>query len=128
MNVEQVREYCLSLRGVTEHFPFDDVSLVFKVEGKMFALLSLDEIPSHISLKCDPDLVIQLREKFRGVEPAWHFNKKYWNTLYLESDLDDCLIQWCLRHSYCEVLKKLPKRVQQNYHDLLSQEAIPTQL
>lgn len=128
MNVEQAREYCISLRGVTEHFPFDDVSLVFKVENKMFALLSLDTLPAQLFLKCDPDLAIQLREKFSGIEPAWHFNKKYWNQISLERDVDDELITWCVKHSYCEVLKKLPKRIQQNYQDLLSQQTIPTQL
>lgn len=115
MNVEAVREYCISLQGVTEHFPFDDVSLVFKVEGKMFALLSFTEIPPHISLKCDPDIAILLRDRFEGVVPAWHFNKRYWNRVYVESDVTENLVKWCIRHSYNEVLKKLPKRIQQHY-------------
>lgn len=115
MNVEAVREYCISLKGVTEHFPFDDVSLVFKVEGKMFALLSFTEIPPHLSVKCDPDIAILLRDRFAGVVPAWHFNKRHWNRVYIESDVEEELVKWCIRHSYGEVLKKLPKRIQQDY-------------
>ena len=76
MNVETVREYCLNKKGVTESFPFDDVSLVVKVMNKMFALIDLEEA-NHIALKCDPEKAIELREHYSGIEGAYHFNKKY---------------------------------------------------
>ncbi len=75
MNIEEIREYCLSKPGVTEGFPFNDTALVFKVAGKMFALLDLSEDSRGISLKCDPELTIELREQHPEVTPAWHFNK-----------------------------------------------------
>jgi len=75
MNIEEIREYCLSKPGVTEGFPFNDTALVFKVMGKMFALLDLSEARHGISLKCDPELAIELREQHSDVTPAFHFNK-----------------------------------------------------
>ena len=75
MNIEEIREYCISKPGVTEGFPFNDTALVFKVAGKMFALLDLSEDSRGISLKCDPELAIELREQHPEVTPAWHFNK-----------------------------------------------------
>ena len=78
MDIETLREYCLTFADVEETFPFDDVSLVFKVKGKMFLLLPLDA-PEWVSMKCDPERAIDLRERYAGVAPAWHFNKKHWN-------------------------------------------------
>ena len=75
MNFEEIRKYCISKQGVTEDFPFNDTALVFKVAGKMFALLDLSEESRGISLKCDPELAVELREKHSEVTPAWHFNK-----------------------------------------------------
>ena len=75
MNVEEIRKYCISKPGVTEGFPFDDTALVFKVAGKMFALLDLSDDSRGISLKCDPELAIELREQHYEVTPAYHFNK-----------------------------------------------------
>lgn len=89
MNIEEAREYCLSLYNVTESFPFDDMNLVFKVENKMFALLSLDAEEIHLALKCDPAKAEELRERYHAVEPAWHFHKKYWNDVYLERDMKE---------------------------------------
>lgn len=117
MNIEEVREYCLSLKGVTECFPFDDVSLVFKVEGKMFLLLPLDADEPHLSLKCNTDYVEELRERFTAVEPAFHFNKKYWNSIYLERDMEDKVIQYWIHHSYREVIAKLPKKTRDLYNE-----------
>ena len=88
MNIEEVREYCLSLKNTIECFPFDEVSLVFKVENKMFLLLPLDAEEPHVSLKCSTDYVEELRERYTAVEPAYHFNKKYWNSIYLDRDMD----------------------------------------
>lgn len=117
MNIEEVREYCLSLKNVTECLPFDDVSLVFKVENKMFLLLPLDALEPCLSLKCSTDYVEDLRERFKAVEPAWHFNKKYWNTIYLERDMGDEDIKYWIRHSYREVIAKLPKKIRDLYNE-----------
>ena len=93
MNIEEVREYCLSLKNTIECFPFDEVSLVFKVENKMFLLLPLDAEEPHVSLKCSTDYVEELREHYTAVEPAYHFNKKYWNKVCFALDADDRLIE-----------------------------------
>lgn len=117
MNIEFAREYCLSLKNVTECFPFDEVSLVFKVENKMFLLLPLDAEEPKISLKCNPDYTEELRERYNAVEGAYHFNKKYWNTIYLERDIPDEEIKHWIRHSYREVIAKLPKKIRETYHE-----------
>ncbi len=81
MNIEEIREYCLARPGVTEGFPFNDTALVFKVMGKMFALLDLSENSRGISLKCDPQMAVEMRDRYPEVTPAYHFNKKHWNTV-----------------------------------------------
>ena len=111
MNVETIREYCLSKKGVTESFPFDNVSLVMKVMDKMFALIDLEGANS-ISLKCDPERAIELREHYAGIEGAYHFNKKYWNGVY------DKLIKELVDHSYEEVIKKFTKKLRAEYDAL----------
>jgi predicted DNA-binding protein (MmcQ/YjbR family) len=113
LNVEELREYCISLDGATESFPFDDVSLVFKVENKMFALLPLDEPELQIAVKCDPEKAIDLRDHYAAVTPARHFNKTYWNTIYLNRDMSDKTVKQWICHSVDEVVKKLPKRLQE---------------
>jgi len=120
MNIEELREYCLSIKDVEECLPFDDVSLVFKVMGKMFALLPLDSDVLSISVKCDPDIAIELRDRYEAVEGAYHFNKKYWNTLYPNRDLDDKEIKKWVLHSVDEVIKKLPLAKQKEYQNSLS--------
>ncbi len=112
MNIEDVREYCLSKKGVTEGFPFSDTALVFKVAEKMFALLDLTEDSRGISLKCDPELAIELREQFSDVTPAYHFNKKHWNGISLLGNISDNLIKEWIDHSYTIVVKGLPKSKQ----------------
>ena len=79
MNIEEYREYCIGKPGVTEGFPFDLNTLVFKVMGKMFALTNVDLFVS-INLKCDPDYAIELREQYEGIKPGYHMSKKHWNT------------------------------------------------
>lgn len=116
MNVEELHQFCISRKGVTESFPFDDVSLVFKVEGKMFALLPLDAPELSIALKCDPERAVELREKYHCVEGAFHFNKKYWNTIYLNRDMRDEEVKGWIEHSIDEVVKKLPKRIRDAYY------------
>lgn len=117
MDVEIIREYCLSKKGVTESFPFDDISLVMKVMNKMFALIDLEEANS-ITLKCDPERAIELRERYSGIEGAYHFNKKYWNGVYFDADVDDKLIKELVDHSYEEVIKKFTKKMRAEYDAL----------
>jgi predicted DNA-binding protein (MmcQ/YjbR family) len=107
MNIEELREYCLSKKDVTEDFPFDETTLVFKVRGKMFALTDLEDDLS-INLKCDPDLAIELREKYPAVLPGYHLNKKYWNTVIIDGSFPDRLIREWIDHSYEMVIRKLP--------------------
>lgn len=111
MNIESLREYCLSKKEVTESFPFGDTTLVFKVFDKMFALVNLDEDLS-VNLKCDPEKAIELREKYSAVLPGYHMNKTYWNTIMVDSTVPDNLIKEWIDHSYEEVVKALPKNKQ----------------
>jgi len=87
MNIEQIREYCLKKKGVTEEFPFDEETLVFKVMGKMFVLASLDSVPLQFNFKCDPEKAIELREKYEAVQPGYHMNKKHWNTVIIDGSI-----------------------------------------
>lgn len=109
MNTEEIRDYCLSKPGVTEGFPFNDTALVFKVAGKMFALLDLSEDSKGITLKCDPELAIELRERHPEVTPAWHFNKKHWNSIHLDGSITNYQLMEWIDHSYEIVVKGLPK-------------------
>lgn len=108
MNIEEFREYCLLKKGVTEEFPFDEVTLVFKVCGKMFSLTGLDEAFS-INLKCDPEKAIELREKYEAVIPGYHMDKKHWNTINMDDSISDKLIKEWIDHSYNLVAEKLTK-------------------
>lgn len=117
MDVESVREYCLGKKAVTEGFPFDETSLVVKVMDKMFALISLDSA-DRISLKCDPEYALELREKYDGVEGAYHFNKKYWNQVFFDRDVDGKLLKQLIDHSYDEVIKKFTKKTRAEYDRL----------
>jgi predicted DNA-binding protein (MmcQ/YjbR family) len=110
MDVEQLREYCLSKKGVTESFPFDDTALVFKVCGKMFALLGLDS--GWLNLKCDPDKAIELREQYPAVLPGYHMNKQQWNTIMLDGSVPSQLICGWVDDSYSLVVQKLTKKLQ----------------
>ena len=113
MNNEEIREYCLSKPGVTESLPFNDTVLVFKVMDKMFALLDLSEDSRGITLKCDPDLANQLREQYPEVTPAWHFNKRHWNSIKTDNSVSDDKIKEWIIHSYKLVVSGLPKKIQQ---------------
>ncbi|MDR2469970.1 MAG: MmcQ/YjbR family DNA-binding protein [Tannerella sp.] len=117
MNIEEVRFYCLSLKNTTESFPFDDVSLVFKVENKMYLLLALDSLEPVISVKCDPEDAEMLRARYAAVTSAWHFNKKYWNSIYLNRDMPRADIEHWILHSYREVIGKLPRRIREKYEN-----------
>ncbi len=117
MDIETAREYCLSKKAVTECLPFDDTSLVMKVMGKMFALIDL-ESANKLFLKCDPEYALELRERYSAIEGAYHFNKKYWNQLFLDGGLSDKLIKHLIDHSYEEVLKKFTKKMRTEYEAL----------
>ena len=109
MDLEQIREYCISKPGVTEGFPFNDTALVFKVMGKMFALLDLSEDSRGLTLKCEPELAIELREQHPEVIPAWHFNKQHWNGVDLTGNVSPHKIKEWIDHSYTIVAESLPK-------------------
>lgn len=113
MDIEILRQYCLQKAGVTEGFPFDEVTLVFKVMGKMFALLALDANPKQINLKCDPERAIQLRSEYDTIKPGYHMSKVHWNTLVLDGSLPAALVHNLIDHSYELVKSSLPKKVQE---------------
>ena len=100
MDLAEFREYCLIKPGATEGTPFGPDVLVFKVRGKMFALAALDELPTTVNLKCDPDLALDLRDRYEQVRPGYHMNKKHWNTLVLSGQLTWDEVQHLIRHSY----------------------------
>ena len=112
MNIEDFRTYCLSQKGVTEEFPFGEDTLVFKVMGKVFALTGLDSEEFKVNLKCHPDRAIELREEFSAIQPGYHMNKKHWNTVKLDTELDKQLIKGWIDDSYDLVIASLPKKTQ----------------
>ena len=105
MDLEQFREYCLRKPGAAEGTPFGEDVLVFKVGGKMFALAALDEIPATANLKCDPDLALELRDRYEQVRPGYHMNKKHWNTVELGGEIPDLDLRKMVDHSYELVVK-----------------------
>lgn len=111
MDIEHYRNHCISKAGVTESFPFDSNTLVFKVMGKMFALCDVNNFES-INLKCDPELAIELREQYEGVTPGYHMSKVHWNTVLTDGGIDDRLICEWIDMSYNLVVKSLTKKVQ----------------
>jgi predicted DNA-binding protein (MmcQ/YjbR family) len=110
MNIEEFYTYCLQKKGVTEHFPFDQQTLAFKVVGKIFALTDVISFNS-INLKCNPEKAIELRERFLAIQPGFHMNKKHWNTVILNEDVDDQLLKELIDHSYFLVFQSLPKKI-----------------
>jgi predicted DNA-binding protein (MmcQ/YjbR family) len=115
MNLETYYEYCLSKKGVTEHFPFDEDTLVFKVGGKLFALSSLlqwEKGQPSVNLKCDPERAQELRAQYDAIKPGFHMNKKHWNTIKINADVSDALIKELINHSYELVFKNLSKKIQ----------------
>lgn len=112
MNIETLREYCISKSGVTESFPFGEDTLVFKVSNKIFLLTNLSS-PQTFNVKCDPEKAIALREEFEDVQPGYHMNKKHWNTVSIVGTLSDRQVFEMIDHSYELILKSLPKNIQQ---------------
>ena len=117
MNIESIREYCLSLPMASEDMAFGDEYLLFRVCGKIFACYGFVR-EDYFVLKADPDYSIDLRDRYSEIEPAWHWNKKYWNQLRLSGDLKDDMIKSLIRNSYAEVVKKLPKRTKIEYPEI----------
>lgn len=117
MNIEELREYCLSKKGTEETFPFDEVTLVFKVMGKMYALTGLDR-DLFVNLKCDPEKAIELREEYDSVLPGYHMNKKHWNTVNIDGSIPTSKIHEWIDHSYNLVVKSLTKALRAELDNL----------
>ena len=117
MNLESIRKYCFSLKGVEEDMPFDDITLVFKVMGKIFVLTDTEGELS-INLKCDPGKAIELRASYPAVQPGYHMNKAHWNTVYCDGSIDDELIYEWIKHSYNMVVNKLPAKLREELKNL----------
>lgn len=121
MNLETYYEYCLSKKGVSEHFPFDADTLVFKVGGKMFALSSLKQWEKgepSVNLKCDPDKAQELRAQFDDIKPGFHMSKLHWNTIAINQGVSDKLLKELIDHSYELVFKSLTKKIQSEILEL----------
>jgi predicted DNA-binding protein (MmcQ/YjbR family) len=115
MNIQNLYEYCLSKKGVTEHFPFDTDTLVFKVGGKMFCLTSLKDWENNIptlNLKCDPEKAQELRADYQAVKEGYHMSKTHWNTVSYNSDISNKMILELINHSYDLVFNSLTKKLQ----------------
>ena len=112
MNIEELRDYCLSKKGATECFPFDEATLVFKVMGKIFAITGLERQPAAVNLKCDPERSAELREEYGGViTGAFHMNKLHWNTVELDQNIPIGLLRGLIDESYNLVVLKLTKKL-----------------
>lgn len=122
MHIEQLRDFCIAKKGVTEHFPFDETTLVFKVMNKMFLLTGLnnwEKGEQKMNLKCDPEWSEELRGAYEGIHPGWHMNKRLWNTVTLNSsDVSDDLARELINHSYDLVVKGLTKKLQKELEEL----------
>ncbi len=121
MNLETYYEYCLSKKGVTEHFPFDEDTLVFKVGGKMFALSSLSQWEKgqpSVNLKCDPERAEELRAEYEDIQPGFHMSKTHWNTISINASVSDALVKELIDDSYELVFKSLTKKLQSEIQEL----------
>lgn len=110
LNRNDLRDYCMSMTGVYEEFPFGPQAAVYKVKAKMFALIPVDENPQTISLKCDPIEAAILRQNYESVIPGYHLNKKHWNTVTVNGDIEDEYIREMIEDSYILVKQKLKKK------------------
>lgn len=122
MHIEELRDFCISKKGVTEHFPFDETTLVFKVMNKMFALTGLvswENLEETVNLKCDPEKATILRGEYEGINPGFHMNKKHWNTITINrSDVSDKLVFELINHSYDLVVEGLTKKDKKYLNEL----------
>lgn len=119
MNIEEVRDYCLSLPMVTEDLAFGDEHLLFRIMNKIFACVSF-ELQDYVTMKCDPELAVEIRDLYTEIKPAWHWNKKYWNQVNIRGNLSQDFIKSLIRHSYSEVVKKLPKKYSLEFPEITS--------
>ena len=110
MNAEEIRDFCIAKPGVGEGFPFGEDTLVFKVNGKMFLLVSLTATPLQFNAKCDPEKAIALREEFDCISPGYHMNKQHWNTIIIDHTLNQKQLKELIGHSYELVLKPKKKK------------------
>lgn len=117
MNIEEFRDYCISKKGVTEAFPFDKNTLVFKVMGKMFALADVETF-DFINLKSDPEKAVELREKYQGIKPGYHMSKVHWNSVYVNADVADGLILQLIDESYSLIVSSLTKKLKEELKQL----------
>ena len=120
MNLEIYYEYCLSKKGTTEHFPFDQDTLVFKVGGKMFALSSLiqwEKGEPSVNVKCDPDYALELRAQYSDIQPAFHMSKVHWNTIAINNEVSDKLVKELIDDSYELIFTSLTKKLQSEILD-----------
>jgi predicted DNA-binding protein (MmcQ/YjbR family) len=113
MNVETLREYCLSKKAVTEDFPFGESTLVFRVKNKIFLLVSLDSTPLQFNAKSEPDKAVELREQYDAVQPGYHMNKKHWNTVVIDGSIPSALIKEMIDDSYNLIVESLPKKLRE---------------
>lgn len=111
MNIEELRTYCLSKKGVTEDLPFGPDTLVFKVLDKIFLLTGMGN-PLQFNVKCDPEKAVSLRDEFPCVKPGYHMNKKHWNTITVDGSVSEKLLNEWINHSYEQVVSGLPKSKQ----------------
>ncbi len=111
MHMEQLREFLLSFPAVTEEEPFGPEVVVYKVLGKMFALVDYDSVPPTMNLKCEPDRALDLRDDYEAIRPGYHMNKRHWNTLDLNGSIPSQLVSELIRHSYALVVESLPRRL-----------------
>jgi predicted DNA-binding protein (MmcQ/YjbR family) len=109
MDIAALYEYCRNKKGVTEGFPFGEDVLVFKVMGKMYALMNLEDVPPRINLKCDPVRALELREQYDAVLPGYHMNKQHWNTVVSDGSIPGDLVRELIDHSYELIVRSLKK-------------------
>jgi predicted DNA-binding protein (MmcQ/YjbR family) len=117
MDLETIRKYCLAKKSSTESFPFGESTLVFKVSGKIFLLMSLDSLPLQFNVKCEPEKAEELREANRSVIPAFHMNKKHWNTIILDGQINAKQIREMIDDSYSLVVRSLPLKERKKLGD-----------
>jgi predicted DNA-binding protein (MmcQ/YjbR family) len=113
MDASDLRTWCLQHPGATEDFPFGPATSVFRVAGKMFALSALDRTPLEVSVKCEPELAVGLRESYPAIRPGYHLNKRHWNTITLDGGLADQLVRDLIEDSYDLVVSALPRRTRE---------------
>ena len=109
MSRDDVLEFCAALAGAVEDYPFGDEVTVFKVGGKMFALVMLDGEPGFVNLKCDPDHALELRARYPAVTPGYHANKRHWNSVHLDGSIDSPELQDMIEHSYTLIINSLSR-------------------